>query len=56
MVERIIFVFILSILQHPVNPVYYTDVAYAGFVWTTPGMEEVVNVWNTFSSKNLPLF
>jgi len=41
----------VSILKHPVNPVYYRDVVYAGFAWTTPGKEEVVNVWNTFSSK-----
>ena len=28
------------------------EVVYAGFAWTTPGKEEVVNVWNTFSRYN----
>jgi len=35
MIEKIILVFILSIiLQHPVNPVIYMDVVYAGFAWS----------------------
>jgi len=52
----IILKFILYILKNPVNPVFYMDVVYVGFARTTPGKEEVVNVWNTFSSKNLPGF
>ncbi len=47
---------ILLILKHPVHLVIYMEVVYAGFAWTTPGKEEVVNVWNTFSSKNLSWF
>jgi len=31
---NVIFRFILSILKHPVNPVIYMDVVYAGFAWS----------------------